>query len=320
MWAKIFKIISVSSNFPPSQVCSNVFLLCLVLTTVFEVDPSLPNPDDLKRDPSLAAAAQAIYDEQHSGPLTVLPCSICYVPLNHFVEDEGMASFAARARSSPAFSQNKTEITAKRFNKTSNLGQLEYIFDLGNWSTFFKGEDGKKYGTMLQILQYPFSVGSIHIGPPQSSAGDADTALSLNIDPAYYGKGSAGLDVDVMTEGARFLEKIASTPPLSNIIRCPAAPSAETMANKAKLQEWVVQNTVTDWHPVGTCGMGGHAGIEGGVVDERLRVYGVANLRVIDASVMPLQISAHLQATVYAIAEKGAYMILEDLDQSSCTG
>ena len=58
--------------------------------------------------------------------------------------------------------------------------------------------------------------------------------------------------------------------------------------------------------------MGGREGANAGVVDERLRVYGVRGLRVIDASIMPLQIGAHIQGTVYAIAEKGASMILED--------
>jgi choline dehydrogenase-like flavoprotein len=49
--------------------------------------------------------------------------------------------------------------------------------------------------------------------------------------------------------------------------------------------------------------MGGHHGISGGVLDARLRVYGVKGLRVADASVMPLHICSHPQATVYAIAE-----------------
>ena len=47
----------------------------------------------------------------------------------------------------------------------------------------------------------------------------------------------------------------------------------------------------------------------GGVVDARLVVYDTANVRVVDASVMPTQLSAHLSSTLYGIAEKAADMI-----------
>jgi choline dehydrogenase len=49
----------------------------------------------------------------------------------------------------------------------------------------------------------------------------------------------------------------------------------------------------------------------GGAVDPRLRVYGMTNVRVIDASALPAQLSGHLSATVYAVAEGAADFILE---------
>lgn len=54
---------------------------------------------------------------------------------------------------------------------------------------------------------------------------------------------------------------------------------------------------------------------KGGVVDARLRVYGVDGLRICDASIMPIIPRCNLQSTVYAIGEKGADMFREDLLQ-----
>ena len=66
-------------------------------------------------------------------------------------------------------------------------------------------------------------------------------------------------------------------------------------------RDWVL----SEYHPIGSCAMGS-------AVDSRLRVQGVSNLRVVDASVFPNNVSGNIVSSVYATAEKAADIIKAD--------
>ena len=81
------------------------------------------------------------------------------------------------------------------------------------------------------------------------------------------------------------------------------------ITNDEELVKAASDHAQTIFHPVGTCKMGND---ENSVVSHELKVYGVENLRVIDASVMPNITSGNTNAPTIMIAEKGADMILNN--------
>ena len=117
-----------------------------------------------------------------------------------------------------------------------------------------------------------------------------------------------GKDKDVMINGMRQLRKILTAPALAQHYDNEVHPgnafeTDEQIFAKAK------ERLGTVFHPVGTCKMGND---DMAVVDSQLKVHGVKNLRVIDASIMPTLISGNTNAPAMAIAEKAADMILAD--------
>jgi len=147
--------------------------------------------------------------------------------------------------------------------------------------------------TGVAIQQHAFGMGSVHI----NSTNIHDTPI---IDPRI---GDLPWDFDVLYYGTRFIRKWIQTKPLADLIDEMISPPASLQDDK----EWVkfVKSVVrTTNHPLGTTAMAPRN--LGGVVDPRLKIYGLANVRVVDASVIPLTTGVAIQSTVYAIAEKAA--------------
>jgi len=112
--------------------------------------------------------------------------------------------------------------------------------------------------------------------------------------------------MSIMVEGFKFLRKIAATKAFAPIR--PEESNATSGAHSDKeIRDLVRSQMNTLYHPCGTAAMMKKE--LGGVIDANMVVYGTSNLRVVDASVFPLPPAAHLQATVYAVAEKAADII-----------
>ena len=115
-------------------------------------------------------------------------------------------------------------------------------------------------------------------------------------------------DVDALVAAVRLTREIHAQPAFDRYRGEELAPGP-AIRDDAEIVAWLRANVGTTYHPVGTCRMGRETG-PGAVVDDRCRVFGIANLRVIDASIMPDVVSGNTNAPTIMIAEKGADMVL----------
>lgn len=145
-------------------------------------------------------------------------------------------------------------------------------------------------GRIGMSLQAPFSRGSVQV----NSTSMMDMPL---IDARVLHN---PLDRAFLVEAIKFARTIAQTDAIAPLSPVEASPGRNITSDE-DLVGFVSETGGPAWHLGGTCRMGPRE--HGGVVDEQLKVFGVANLRVVDASVMPLLPASHPMATVYAVAE-----------------
>ena len=155
---------------------------------------------------------------------------------------------------------------------------------------------------ILVSLTNPFSRGNVHI-----ASGLVDDYPA--VDPKYL---SHPLDSEIPGRHLQWIIKLAATKPLVDYIK-PGGVTIPRYLNVSTIEaaeEHLKRNIVTFNHSCGTCSM--MSPEMGSVVDDRLRVYGVKCLRVVDASVFPMIPKGTIQSAVYAIAEKAADILKAD--------
>ncbi|KAF2270953.1 alcohol oxidase [Lojkania enalia] len=286
----------------------------------FQVKDEYPTAEVLFRDQGIGDQALNAYLEHKTGPFTNPTTTCGFASLNMIdpnladpekhtkdlvskfqqahpnADPAGRNSLLARQILDPKEAIAQVVLLAIGANlDQKDVPSKLFLHDLpGNWITL---------GT---CSTRSLSRGSVHI---ESS----DPLRHPAIDPAYY---SHPLDLDLAARSIMHSITLANYEPLRSklkldengeLITSLKNPRKGLSFTLEEAKEIVRANTVTEYHPIGSCAMLPKE--KGGVVDSECKVYGTRNVRVVDASIFPTHVQGNIVSLVYAVAEKGADLI-----------
>ncbi|MCB1738773.1 MAG: GMC family oxidoreductase N-terminal domain-containing protein [Gammaproteobacteria bacterium] len=184
-------------------------------------------------------------------------------------------------------------------DEAARSNDLQFIFTPASYKEGVHGLLDEHPGFTIAAWQHrPESKGWVR-------ARSADPFAKPSINPNYLAEES---DRRVLLGAMRLARRLIHTEPMRPYIDFEAYPGDDVQTDD-ELLEAARHYGNTTFHVMGTCRMGPETDPTA-VVDEQLRVRGIARLRVIDASVMPSMLSANLNAATMMIAEKGSDMVL----------
>ncbi|KAG8157603.1 hypothetical protein KVR01_012645 [Diaporthe batatas] len=281
---------------------------------VYELGPGELSLDSAFLDPALGAEHFRLYMTTGSGALSGIANLMGFVPFASQVSNTGLEKTLSTVESSTPSVPQDLSFQAKQYKaiagrlRDPNSASIQLLGSPANFDIAQGHADCSKlvHGppagserpcyALIGSNMYPLSRGSVHIRT-------SDPRDEPAIDPGFF---THPADAHVLAASVALADRVLRSAQLEGKVGARVDPPPEVDLQDADAaREFVRDRIVTYHHALGTCAMGL-------VVDERLRVKGTRGLRVVDASVLPMQVSAAIMATVYAAAEKGADMIRED--------
>ncbi|OAL45959.1 glucose-methanol-choline oxidoreductase-like protein [Pyrenochaeta sp. DS3sAY3a] len=268
-------------------------VLCFIFYEVSK--PNLTNDYLAYHDNAIASTYQ-LYKEKKSGILSTFPFGIF-----------GYARLDERLKDSELWQKAKREPGRDPMGLAPNQPNIEF------WNTELYGGP-KQYADFPVDHKHAFALCALLFN--QHSRGSvtlksADPLENPIVDHNYL---NHPLDMLVMTEACRFANEIVMNGKgTKDVIKgsWPADLAHHTFSKREDWEPHVKQHATTCYHASGSCKMGSSED-ENAVLDSRLRVRNVRNLRVADVSSVPTVNNGHTQMVAYGIGEGAAEMIKED--------
>ncbi|TGO54332.1 hypothetical protein BOTNAR_0271g00040 [Botryotinia narcissicola] len=266
-----------------------------------------------RQEPKAIAAAMSAYQTEKTGPFAgAAISSFAYMPVPDFQTPKGKAELEHLLLThEPVKESVTTEFARSVLSSADKSSACYFVYaahgnfgsDASSAKNITISHESGNFLTLACELGYPLSRGSVHI--QSSSALDSPI-----INPKYF---SNPIDLDIHARFIRYIHNIAATGPMASNLKpgghiSPSFAAFGTELEAAK--DYVRRTMISAWHPCGTCAMLPLA--DGGVLNQKLIVYGTKNIRVVDASMIPLTPRGNLQSTVYAVAERAADLIKLD--------
>lgn len=278
-----------------------------------------PTAEALARNPEIMQQALQAYIQHKAGPFAAAPTTTGFASLEKIQPDFAEAAkhiealVAEYAKKYPdADTGGRDRLLARQLldpkEAVAQIVTLPTGADMTkteHTDKLFPSEEPGMWIIVGACSTRSLSRGSVHIN-------SSDPTVHPTIDPAYF---KHPLDLDMMARSILHCLTFTELEPLASALRRddkgrPVLAKAcgdklPTTLEEAK--EFCRANTVTEYHPVGTCAMLPKE--KGGVINTDLKVYGTNNIRVVDASIFPTHVQGNIVSLVYAVAEKAADII-----------
>lgn len=251
-----------------------------------------PTTDTLATNQTYADEQLRLYWSQRQGPYTIVNQGgniVTFLPLPNITAGYQSIIDFAMSQSIPSLYPNVPNSTVL----AGYEAQRSLILQLYTSPSTSVQETGWNSGSTIPItLVKPLSRGSVQI----------NTTNILEAPVIDFGTLTDPTDLETLISSLRINRAAIASPAMQELDPVELSPGANltTDSDLRNALRRLIQPTYS--HPCCTCAMMPKE--LGGVVGPDLKVYGVENLSVVDASIMPLIPAAHLMSTVYAVAEK----------------